>query len=62
MGQPGTKTKFRSATFWELIGPNLEPGEGEAVGWNDEKIESIDGVLKLGLTTYSNDAISESCK
>jgi hypothetical protein len=53
--------KFREATYWELVGPNLIPGEGDAAGWVDEKIVCIDGLLKVGVTSYSNEVVSAHC-
>ncbi|KAL3452711.1 hypothetical protein BJX65DRAFT_302620 [Aspergillus insuetus] len=49
---------FRSATFWELIGPGVRLGEGEGVRWTDENIASIDGILYVGLTEASDAEIS----
>lgn len=50
--------KFRFATFFELVGPILRPLEGVDVRWNEEKIQSIDGILEVGLATYDDDSIS----
>ncbi|KAL2826618.1 hypothetical protein BDW59DRAFT_160808 [Aspergillus cavernicola] len=57
--QMSLRAKFQSATFWELLGPGLREWEGDAVGWSEEKIESIDGVLKIGVTSVSNEDVSE---
>ncbi|KAL3482783.1 hypothetical protein BJX62DRAFT_245531 [Aspergillus germanicus] len=49
---------FRSATFWDLMGPGIIPGEEDGVRWTDRKIESIDGILYVGLTEASDEEIS----
>lgn len=54
--------KVRSASYWELIGPDLIPREGDSVGWTEEKIRGIDGILEIGMTTYDDEAISQRCK
>lgn len=54
--------KFRGGTFWELVGPDLIPREGDSVHWKEEKIETIDGVLEIGHMSFDNEAVSEQCK
>ncbi|CZR69584.1 uncharacterized protein PAC_19484 [Phialocephala subalpina] len=57
-----TKTllqKFQNGTYWELIGPELIPVKGNGVGWKAQKIQNIDGVLEVGLTTYDDETISQ---
>jgi hypothetical protein len=53
---------FRSATFWELMGPGVVASEGDGVRWTDRKIESIDGILYVGLTEGSDEEISRECE
>jgi uncharacterized membrane protein len=53
---------FQSATFWELVGRGVSARERDAVRWSNQKIESIDGILYVGLTNRANSAISTECK
>lgn len=54
--------KFEHATYWELPCPHPVSGPCEGVSWSADKIRSIDGMKRLGHTTYDNEAISEQCK
>jgi hypothetical protein len=54
--------KFQDCTYWELLGLDLVPNEGDCIGWSREKICKIDSILEIGMTTFSNDTISRGCK
>ena len=56
------RQKFQRAKFWELLGPNTGPEKGECVTWNLEKIESIDGMIEIGVVSHSDDYVSEQCE
>jgi hypothetical protein len=54
--------KFAHGRFWELIGPDLRPREGECVSWKPDQVERIDAMLEVGVVSHSDDYISEQCK
>lgn len=54
--------KFQHGSFFELVGPNITDEEGGGVCWGEEKVRGIDGIVEIGLVTYDNEAIIESCK
>ncbi|KAL2013373.1 hypothetical protein VTN00DRAFT_898 [Thermoascus crustaceus] len=51
--------KFQAGRYWELIGPELIPKEGDCVCWDEQKIRHVDSVFEVGITTFSDGAISE---
>lgn len=53
--------KFRSGTFWEIVGADPRPGEGDGVHWKEEKIENIDGVLEIGRIKFDIVDVSKHC-
>ncbi|GKZ83010.1 hypothetical protein AnigIFM56816_007836 [Aspergillus niger] len=54
--------KFEHGSFFELVGPDMTDKEGGGVCWEEEKLRSIDGIEEVGLVTYDNEAIIESCE
>lgn len=54
--------KFEHGSYFELVGPDMTDKEGGGVCWREEKVRSIDGIEEVGLVTYDNEAIIESCE
>ncbi|KAF2179723.1 hypothetical protein K469DRAFT_693839 [Zopfia rhizophila CBS 207.26] len=51
--------KFHNGKFWELVGPDVRLKEGECVSWNVEKIESVNGIVEVGVVSHSDEYVSE---
>lgn len=59
-----TKTlleKFSCGTYWEYLGEGKHLA-GDCLGWGDDRIKTIDLVFELGLSTYTNETISQERK
>jgi hypothetical protein len=54
--------RFQNGTYWELIGPDPVPREGDCVGWTEEKIRHIDAIEDIGVTAFGNFVVSEDGK
>ncbi|KAF1952702.1 hypothetical protein CC80DRAFT_596489 [Byssothecium circinans] len=55
-----TKTlldRFSCGTYWEYLGEGKHLA-GDCLGWEEDRIKTIDSVLELGLCTYTNETIS----
>jgi hypothetical protein len=54
--------KFKECTYWEVLGPGAAPGDGDCVSWRTKKIQTIDTLLEVGVTTYDNNTLSQESK
>lgn len=59
-----TKTlleRFSCGTYWEYLGEGKHRA-GDCLGWGEDRIKTIDSVPELGLSTYTNETISQERK
>jgi hypothetical protein len=53
--------KLSCGTYWEYLGAGKHMA-GDCLGWEKDRIKTIDSVLELGLCAYTNEIISRECK
>jgi hypothetical protein len=44
--------------FWDILGPDHRPREGDGVHWKEEKIENLDRVLEIGRIRFDIEDVS----